>query len=113
MTFKVFYIDDEEMLCENFEDQFATDEVEVYTFTDPEESLKQVNAIKPDLLFIDYRFPGTTGDEVAMRMPPAIPKALITGDIGLSPKYAFISMLQKPTTAEQVQQVLDDVCVRR
>ena len=35
MPFKVYYLDHEEALCENFLDYFANKNVEVTTFTDP------------------------------------------------------------------------------
>lgn len=107
MQLKVFYIDDEEGLCENFFDFFSSKDIEVITFTDPKMAIDQAKTSPPDLLFIDYRLPGTTGDKVVQCMAAAIPKFLITGDISVATEYKFSGIFTKPYNHEDIQGVLD------
>ena len=78
MPIKIIYLDDEPHLCEMFVDNFASAEVLIQTFTDPESAIKAINEEKPDFVLLDYRLPQTTGQDVALRLNPAIPKALVT-----------------------------------
>ena len=107
MPLKVYYLDDEEALCEIFVDYFASDSVEITTFTDPAKAIAVTQTNPPDLFFIDFRLPSTTGDEVAKSLPADIPKYLITGDIGVKTKYKFKALFNKPYKPEEIQKVLD------
>lgn len=107
MPIKVYYIDDEEGLCKNFVDYFAIKEIEVTTFTDPNLAFDAAKINPPDILFIDYRLPGTTGDEVAKSMAADIPKYLITGDISVKTEYQFKALFNKPYNPEDIRQVLN------
>ena len=107
MPLKVYYLDDEEALCEIFVDFFASSNVEVTTFTDPSLALDAAKINPPDILFIDYRLPGTTGDEVAKSMAADIPKYLITGDISVRTEYKFKAIFHKPYKAEDIRKVLN------
>lgn len=107
MPLKVYYLDDEEDLCEIFVDYFASEAVEVTTFTAPSLAFDTAKINPPDILFIDYRLPGTTGDEVAKSMAADIPKYLITGDISVKTEYQFKAVFNKPYKPEDIQQVLD------
>ena len=107
MPIKVYYLDDEEALCEIFADYFASNQVEITTFTDLTKAIALTQTNPPDLFFIDYRLPGTTGDEVAKSMAADIPKYLITGDIIVKTEYQFKAVFNKPYKPEDIQQVLD------
>jgi len=96
MPINVYYLDDEEALCENFADYFSSPEVIVTTFVDPKFAIEAILKSPPDLLFIDYRLPGTTGDEVASLLDPKLPKFLITGDISYKFEYSFDKVFSKP-----------------
>ncbi len=96
MSFSVFYLDDEEDLCEIFLDQFSSEEIDITTFTSPKKIIEAVKINPPNLIFLDYRLPSTNGDEVAQAMDTKIPKFLVTGDISVSTKYEFTKILQKP-----------------
>ena len=95
MPIKVYYIDDEIELCENFEDFFASEEISIKTFTDPFIAIEFMKSQPPDLLFIDYRLKGINGDEVSQILDPSIPKMLITGDISLQTQYKFLKIFFK------------------
>lgn len=107
MPLKVYYLDDEEALCEIFVDYFASNAVNVTTFIDPKVAIDAIKKSPPDLLFVDYRLPDTTGDEVAKSIAADIPKYLITGDISIKTEYQFNAVFNKPYKPEDIQLVLD------
>lgn len=106
MPLKVYYLDDECELCENFEEFFASDKVSVTTFTDHKRALAAAKVSPPDIFFIDFRLPEITGEGVAMALDPEIPKYLITGDISLSDSPHFIKTIAKPYNPEEIRKVL-------
>jgi len=96
MQLKIIYLDDEPDLCEMFVDNFASPIVSIQTFTDPEAAITAINESKPDLVFLDYRLPETTGQEVATRLNPDMPKVLLTGDLSVDTRNSFIKVFHKP-----------------
>ena len=60
-------------------------------------------------MFIDYRLPQTTGDDVAQKLDPSIPKVLITGDHHVQTTYQFIACLEKPTKDEDIFAIIAQV----
>lgn len=113
MPLKVVYLDDEPVLCEIFSDLFSSPQIEVKTFTDPSLAIKFINENVPDVIFLDYRLPGTTGDEVAQLLPPAIPKFLITGDTKVDTKYNFAQLFHKPYKEEEIVSAILSVTTQR
>ena len=107
MTITVYYIDDEPMICENFQDEFESDEVVIKTFLDPQDAVKEAQTQAPDLIFIDFRFPKATGEEVANALPPDIPKILVTGDLNIKTSYEFKATLTKPAPSDEIFAILD------
>ncbi len=108
MSLKVYYLDDEEGLCENFSDAFSTEKFCVITFTDPAKAVEAAKLNPPDLFFLDYRLPGTTGDQIAQALDPKIPKFLITGDIFIETNYKFMKVFAKPYSDEEILKVLHE-----
>lgn len=109
MPIKVYYIDDEVDLCENFEDFFSTPEVIVKTFVDPMVAIEFIKSNPPDLLFIDYRLRGITGDEVSKQLDPNIPKILITGEISVKTDYKFLKEFSKPCLMSEISEVINSI----
>ena len=107
MTITVFYIDDEEMICENFQDEFESDEVIIKTFIDPTVAIDEAKNDPPDLIFVDFRFPNSSGDKLANALPEAIPKILVTGDLNINATYEFTEVLTKPAPTEDVQRIIE------
>jgi DNA-binding NtrC family response regulator len=107
MRLRIFYIDDEAVLCENFKDLHASDEVEVEAFTNPEAAIEAVRANPPDLMFIDYRLPGTTGEQVATVMNVSKPIILITGELDIKTTYPFHMIIHKSAETNQVIETID------
>lgn len=87
MPYKVYFLDDEEAICENFYDSFDDSSIEITIFTDPLKAIMAIKTSPPDLLFIDYRLIGITGDKVAQQLDPLIPKVLITGELSIKSVY--------------------------
>lgn len=106
MQLKIMYLDDEPGLCEMFVDNFASPNVLIETFTDPEAAIKAINDSKPDLVFLDYRLPDTTGFDVACRLDPGLPKVLLTGDLSVSVGMPFIKILHKPFDFEKMDEFI-------
>lgn len=109
MPFNVYYLDDEPELCGIMGDILSSAEVTVETFQDAESLLRRCDAVKPDLVFLDFRLPGMTGDEVAQKLDPSIPKVLITGDIHVQTTYQFIAVLAKPTKDKDLFALIEHV----
>jgi response regulator RpfG family c-di-GMP phosphodiesterase len=103
---QVYYLDDEPELCELFKDYFESETVKVSTFLNPEVAIQQSFMSPPHLWFLDFRMPGTNGDEVAQRLQPEIPKFLITGDINPKITYAFFQIFKKPYESGDIERVI-------
>ena len=108
MPFNIVYIDDEEELCEVFSEIFSSDEIKINAFTRPEEGIDYIQQNPPDLIVLDYRLPGTTGDEIALKLDPSIPKILSTGEMQVKTKYEFYKVIFKPYKIPDVMGVLDE-----
>lgn len=109
MSFKIYYLDDEPDLCEIMTDRLSTDEISVETFQEATSLLSRCEKINPDLFFLDYRLPGTTGDEVAKKLDPTIPKVLITGEISVQTTYKFTAVLSKSISKKDLLSLVESI----
>ena len=107
MPFKIFYLDDEPALLEMFSDTFSADDRVITTFSDPKTAIEAIRKTPPDILFIDYRLPNYTGDQIAQMLDPKIPKVLITGDMHVKCSYNFVAIFEKPYKASQIEEILE------
>lgn len=103
MSLKICYLDDENDLLEMFVDTFSGDGREIVTYNLPESAIEGIRKNPPDVLFIDYRLPKYTGDQIALMLDPKIPKFLITGDIQVKSNYNFEAILEKPYKIEVIE----------
>lgn len=106
MSLKVYYLDDEKDLLEMFSDTFSTPDIQITNFSEPALFMKAVKASPPDIIFLDFRLPGCTGDEIAQQIDPNIPKVLITGDTEVRPKASFLAVLGKPYRSQSIEDIL-------
>jgi DNA-binding response OmpR family regulator len=113
MQLRVIYLDDEPALCEMFVDSFASPIVSIQTFTDPEAAVTAINESKPDLVFLDYRLPETTGQDVATRLNPDIPKVLLTGDLSVNTGNCFITTFHKPFDFREMEALIQSYLDRK
>lgn len=109
MPLKIVYLDDEPDLCAIFSESFSNDQVQITTFTDPDKCVQFVKSNPPDLIFLDYRLPATTGDLVAVKMATQIPIILITGDVQVSTQYQFKKILPKPYDYGEIEKVIQSL----
>lgn len=107
MKFRIACLDDEPAICDVIKESFETPSVEIVTFVIPSQAIEFVNRLTCNLVFIDYRLPGTTGDQVARAMPAGIPKILITGEFGLPDLPEFVKVFTKPFKIREIQEIID------
>ena len=107
MPLKIFYLDDEPALLEIFIDTFSSPDRVITTFNDPKTAIEAIRQTPPDILFIDYRLPNYTGDQIAQMLDPKIPKVLVTGDMQLKCNYNFLAIFEKPYRASDIEEILD------
>lgn len=107
MQLEIVYLDDEPDLIDLFQEMFSSAKVKVTVFSSADEIVQYVESHKVDIVFLDYRLPSTTGDEVALRMPPQIPKALISGDLQLAPTAHFEAIFSKPYEMQKIRAFID------
>ncbi len=108
MSLNVVYLDDEAELCEAFADNFNSESVSVKTFSDPMLAVQFIRQNPPDLLFVDYRLPGTTGDQIAMLIDKRIPKVLVSGELEVHTKAEFLECLAKPLPWQRIEEILKE-----
>ncbi len=113
MPSKVYYLDDEQDLVDIFSEIFSTVDRIVKPFSDPKLFLSAVQNDPPDLIFLDYRLPGLTGDQVAKEISPAIPKVLITGEMDVQPEVEYIAIIRKPFKIEEIESLMSQVLRRK
>jgi DNA-binding NtrC family response regulator len=113
MLLKIIYLDDEPDLCEIFYEEFSSKDVDIVTFTDIDEAIVAAKSRAPDVIFIDYRLPGKTGDEVARAMPEEVPKCLITGESSVDTQYKFKGVFVKPFDRDAIRRVFAEVLERK
>ena len=107
MSFKIYYLDDEPDLRELMSDMLSSNEISVETFHDFPSLISRCEIDKPDLFFLDYRLPGITGDDIAWKLDPGIPKVLITGDISLQTTYKFYAVLKKTVSRKDLLSLIE------
>ena len=109
MPLKVYILDDEPDICQVFKENFSTSDIGIQTFVDPKTLLEAIRTSPPDLIFLDYRLPNTTGDEVAKSIKILIPMALLTGDFEVNAITNFEKKFHKqPFPWDEIENYLRD-----
>lgn len=70
---RIFVIDDEPAIGENIQRLLRAPELEVTTFQDPAKGLSAALGNPPDVVLLDIRMPGMSGEEVFARLHEAYP----------------------------------------
>ena len=107
MPLRIFYLDDERELVDIFVELFSGPDREIVVFTDPSKAIQAAQEDAPDIFFIDYRLPNLTGDQVAQRLDPRLPKILVTGEIDVKVTYKFMNILEKPYKVYVIEAILN------
>ncbi len=110
---RIVVIDDEPALGENIQRMLRLPGATVQTFTDPAKGLACALAHPPDLVLLDVRMPGMSGEEVFARLHeehPALPIVFLTayGSVEsavLAMRNGAFDYLQKPFKREDLMLV--------
>jgi DNA-binding NtrC family response regulator len=103
----VIYVDDEIDLLQVFIQTLGRNGIEVKGFADPHLGLTEALARPPDVMIVDYRLPGMTGDQLVQKLPPGITTALVTGDLNVNLKAPFTRIFSKPYELLEIRQFLE------
>lgn len=112
---KIFYLDDEPALCEAFADMLESPNRKIWTFSSAEGFLNHVQEMQPDVIFLDYRLPGTTGEALAEKLDPGIRRAIVTGDLDpvLGTKALVDKIFCKPFEVPDIEAYLDELAAAK
>jgi len=107
---RILVVDDEAAMGENIQRMLRAPEVVVEAFQDPRCALEQALENPPDLVLLDVRMPGMTGEEVFTRLHeahPSLPVILLTafGTVEgavLAIRSGAFDYLQKPFRREDL-----------
>lgn len=102
----VYFLDDEAALGDIFKEMFDSDEVNVTVFIDAKEAIDACEISSPDIMFIDYRLLGTTGDDVAQSISVNINKILMTGELDVKVSYPFKRIIMKPYKLAELREII-------
>ncbi len=113
MNLKVYYVDDESELLVMFQDTFTTPEIKIDIFQNTDIALAKIKSDPPDLLFLDFRMFGMTGDELAAKVDPLIPKVLITGDLLTKNSQPYLQIIRKPYDEENILDIFRIIIAKK
>jgi FixJ family two-component response regulator len=105
---KVIYVDDDLDLLEVFKENMEFFNIKIDTFISPLEILEQHEKIQPDILITDFRMAKMTGVELARKLPPNLPKVLLTADFEVETDGLFLKIFNKPLNYEEMSIFLED-----
>jgi two-component system response regulator AtoC len=112
---RVLVIDDEGALGENIQRMLRLPGVSVSSFVDPAKGLAEALANPPDLVLLDVRMPGMSGEEVFVRLHaafPSLPIVFLTAFASvesavLAMRNGAFDYLQKPFKREDLLLVVN------
>ena len=103
MSLVIVFVDDEEDLCEIYEDLFEDDGLKIHTFTSTNDAIEFMNKNTVDFSFIDFRMPQMTGPELRTKIPITIKCFLLTGELDIKKMDGFVAIINKPISLETFQ----------
>jgi FixJ family two-component response regulator len=104
---RVYYLDDEIELCDIFLEMLSCTGHQLEAFSVVDEFVDRCLAQRPDLVFIDFRLPTTTGERVASMIQPDIPKVLMTGELSVDCDHLFAQVIAKPFKLKQLVELVN------
>lgn len=104
---KIYYLDDEEALCDIFKELFSDNYTTVETFIDAGNAISRCETAPPDIIFIDYRLTDTSGDKVAAALDSSIVKVLVTGELEVPNNTLFFDVVSKPYKLSKLKEIVD------
>src|SRR4051812_48381618 len=112
MPLKVLMLDDEPDYGDLFMDTFASPDVDVTTFVDPEAAIAAARRSPPDLIFLDFRLPQTTANHVAPRLPANVPIYILSGELNPDVTFPCAGVITKPFKKQEVLALMKSIAVR-
>jgi len=114
---RVFIVEDEQNLADLFEIWLA-DEYDVRTAYSGEAALERMAGCEPDVVLLDRRMPGLSGDEVAARLDNTEYDAqvIMVTAVSPSPEMAALAIddyVTKPIEKEQLQSLVETAALVR
>ena len=103
----IVFVDDEEELCEMYEDLFDTPNRHVKAFSDIETAKNYIESNPIHLAFIDYRMPGMSGPQFRQLLDADLPCIVITGEFIEMPDTGFVDLLSKPVDEDKFNTLVD------
>ena len=111
---RIFVIDDEPAMGENIQRLLKLPDTTVIAYADPAKGLAEALASPPDLVLLDMRMPGISGEEVFARLHqahPGVPVVFLTafGSVEgavLAMRSGAFDYLQKPFKREELLLVI-------
>ncbi len=108
---RILIVDDEEIVLESCAEILRTAGYAVATASDGAQGLRQVEAFRPDLVYVDLKMPGMSGMEVLERIrgaDPSVVTIVITGYATLSSAVEAMQrgaydFVPKPFTPEELR----------
>ena len=93
-SFKVLIVEDSTLFRQLFKEMLHSrfPSVEIYEAIDGEEALKKVEALHPDLIFMDIKLPGENGLQLTRKVKARFPKIVVIILTGYDlPEYREVS----------------------
>ena len=104
----IYFLDDEPSFCSIFQEYMSNFGYETHVFSEYEAAVAQVQIQVPDVMCIDYRLRGITGDEFVKYVPDSVIKILITGELNYENAPLFDAHLNKPFRLKELKNLIDD-----
>ena len=102
MPIDVLMLDDEPDYGELFVDAFSSASVVIRTFVDPAAAVAAASAHRPDLIFLDFRLPQMTANDVAPKMPANVPIYILTGELNPNITFSCQGIITKPFKKQDI-----------
>lgn len=106
---KIVFIDDEQDICELFNEFFSEFYYDVNTFTEVEKAIEFCITEKPQLVFVDFRLKDCLGHDVARRLNPDSKKVLLTGELDVNTDFKFDRVMQKPFKLREMLSLVEEL----
>lgn len=110
MQRNIVFVDDENDLCEMYEELFKSKTNIVKAFSCIKTALEYIQGHNVDICFIDYRMPIMNGIEFRKHLSENIVCILLTGELDARLEVGFVAVFNKPLDEQMFEQIIDKYC---
>ena len=117
---KILIVDDEKMICEEFQELLQEENHEVDVAFGGDEALEKVKATQYDLIFLDVLMPRMEGREVFDRIKKLcqVPVAIMSGYIPPNKEKDILALgavacLKKPLDLTRIKSLIESVAPKK